>query len=371
MGRTRHATDFPKLLPASALAVAVVLVAISGVAWFKSRAAHAQSQGFTFALIGDMAYYEEHEPWLVNVHAEISKEQSLAFVAHVGDLSRPVRSCGEETLKLRLSQFNTMPHPVIFTPGDNDWTDCHDKQGVKGGDPLAALDRLRAMFFAGDESLGERKMPVTRQSQSPEYAKFRENVRWDIGGITFVTLHITGSNNNLGRTPEGDAEYKERNAANLVWLQQAFAHAKANTSRAVMIIQQANIFERLPAARGTNRKTERLHGHSRPGRKGDHRVSETRGPGPRRQPFLPDRQSVLAATAARADGHSGAGEFSAGGDLRIAGPPLGPCDGRAERSRRLHVPTADRGRQCDQALATALPRASAAAARPPARRPRA
>jgi mono/diheme cytochrome c family protein len=26
-----------------------------------------------------------------------------------------------------------MPFPVIFTPGDNDWTDCHDAQGVKDG----------------------------------------------------------------------------------------------------------------------------------------------------------------------------------------------------------------------------------------------
>jgi hypothetical protein len=238
-------------LRGTAIASAVALIAgLCAVVSLKPYLAQSQPQGFTFALIGDMAYYEEHEPWLANVHAEISTNQALAFVAHVGDLSRPVRSCGEETLKLRLSQFNLMPHPVIFTPGDNDWTDCHDKQGVKSGDPLAALVRLRTMFFAGDESLGQRKMRVTRQSQSPEFAKFRENVRWDIGGITFVTLHVTGSNNNLGSTPEGDAEYKERNAANLVWLQQAFAHAKANSGRAVMIIQQANIFEGFPPLAG-------------------------------------------------------------------------------------------------------------------------
>lgn len=225
---------------------AILLVAAS----LKPYPAQSQTQGFTFALIGDMAYYQEHEPWLENVYAEIGKEPSLAFVAHVGDLSRPVRACTEEVLKLRLSQFNALPQPVIFTPGDNDWADCHDKQGVKGGDSLAALARLRTMFFAGEESLGKRKMRVTRQSLSPQYAKFRENIRWDISGITFVTLHITGSNNNLGRTPENDAEYRERNAANLAWLQQAFAHAKTNGSRAVMIIQQANIFENIPPLAG-------------------------------------------------------------------------------------------------------------------------
>jgi hypothetical protein len=204
-----------------------------------------QPQVFSFALLGDLGYYAEHEPWVDNAFADVAKDQSLSFVAHVGDLSRPVRACGEELLKHRLAQFNKLPHPVVFTPGDNDWTDCHDKQGVKGGDPLAALARLRAMFFANEESLGGRKMQLTRQSQTSEFSKFRENVRWDMGGVTFATLHITGSNNNLGRTPEGDAEYAERNKANLTWLAQAFAHAKANNSRAVMIIQQANIFTNI------------------------------------------------------------------------------------------------------------------------------
>ena len=45
----------------------------------------------------------------------------------------------------------------VFTPGDNDWTDCHEKQGVHGGDPFAALTRLRKMFFAGEQSLGKRE----------------------------------------------------------------------------------------------------------------------------------------------------------------------------------------------------------------------
>lgn len=236
---------------ATTLAGVVALsIGFYGAMSFQLQPVQAQAQGFTFALLGDLAYYPQHEPWLENVYAEIGKDRALAFVAHVGDLSRPVHACTPETLKLRLSQFNALPHPVIFTPGDNDWTDCHDKQGVKGGDPLAALDRLRTMFFAGEESLGKRKMRLTRQSQSPDFAKFRENVRWDIAGVTFVTLHITGSNNNLGRTPEGDAEYRERNAANLAWLQQAFAHAKANASRAIMIVQQANIFPNLPPLAG-------------------------------------------------------------------------------------------------------------------------
>jgi hypothetical protein len=240
-------------LRTAALALSVSISSL-GSAGVLSIPAQGQPQGFNFALIGDLAYYPHQEPGLENVYAEISKDHALSFVAHTGDLSRPVHACTPETLTRRLSQFNALPQPVIFTPGDNDWTDCHDQQGIKEGNPLAALDRLRGMFFAGEESLGKRKLPLTRQSQSPEFAKFRENVRWDIGGVTFATLHITGSNNNLGRTPEGDVEYRERNAANLAWLRQAFAHARANASRAVMIIQQANIFENLPPLGGAVQK---------------------------------------------------------------------------------------------------------------------
>jgi hypothetical protein len=58
--------------------------------------------------------------------------------------------------------------------------------------------------------------------------------------VLFVTLHIVASNNNLGRTPDGDAEYAERNAANLAWLKQAFALAKRNAHKGIMLLTQAN-----------------------------------------------------------------------------------------------------------------------------------
>ncbi len=51
---------------------------------------------------------------------------------------------------------------------------------------------------------------------------------------------MVGSNNNLGRTPDMDAEYTERNAANLEWMRQAFDLAKRGDSKAVMIIAHAN-----------------------------------------------------------------------------------------------------------------------------------
>ena len=152
----------------------------------------------------------------------------------------------DELRARRLAQFRASAHPLVFTPGDNDWTDCHEPT-VKGGDPLERLATLRVAFFAGDHALGRRALALRRQSgDGGPFAKFRENVRWDLGGVTFLTLHVTGSNNGLGRTREGDSEYAERNAANLAWLHRGFAHAKSRRSRAIVVLQQANPFHEFP-----------------------------------------------------------------------------------------------------------------------------
>src|SRR5436305_1442026 len=102
---------------------------------------------------------------------------------------------------------------------------------------LAAVAAVLSVAFVGYSALSP------QPAQSAEFSKYRENVRWDFGGVTFITLHVVGSNNGLGRAPDGDAEFAERNKANMAWLQQAFAHAKAGNSRAIMVIQQANMFQ--------------------------------------------------------------------------------------------------------------------------------
>jgi hypothetical protein len=207
-----------------------------------------QSQAQTankFALIGDLGYRPTEEPLVQNVLDDINKA-SLDFVVHLGDLSSPRFACTDEHLAKRFAQFNASAHPLVFTPGDNDWTDCHDGQNIKDGNPLERLAVVRKMFFEGEQSLGRRTMPLIRQSQNPAFAKFRENARWDLSGVTFLTLHLPGSNNGLGRAPDTDAEYAERNKANLAWLREGFEHAKANNSRAIMILQQANIFPAHP-----------------------------------------------------------------------------------------------------------------------------
>jgi hypothetical protein len=234
----------------------VVILFASGLAAATTLASAQEgaNSAFAFGLFGDLAYTAAEEPLLTNVLADIDRTP-LAFVVHVGDLGSPRAGSCTQTLWLRrLAQFQASTNPLIYTPGDNDWTDCHDQQGVPGADPLERLPKLRGLFFATEQSFGRRTIMLTRQSDTPQFANYRENARWDFGGITFLTLHVVGSNNGRGRTSEGDAEFAERSSANLAWLQAGFAHAARNANRAVMIMQQANIFPALPPFPGNPRQ---------------------------------------------------------------------------------------------------------------------
>lgn len=212
--------------------------------------AQASNSPMDFALIGDMPYTSKQRKEFINLMKEIDTE-NLAFVLHAGDFwfdgiawkskKQGLPPCSDEVMKDRLKLAQASKHPYILTPGDNDWTDCHRSKPEKY-DPLERLSKLRKMFFKGDSSLGKRSIKLTRQSNNKEYASYRENVRWTYADVMFFTLHMTGSNNNLGRTPEGDEEFEQRNAANVAWLEETFALAKKNGNRAIMILSQANPF---------------------------------------------------------------------------------------------------------------------------------
>ncbi len=165
---------------------------------------------------------------------------NLAFVVHVGDFKAGTSMpCTDELFRSRKEQFDASRHPFIYTPGDNEWTDCHNERAGKY-EPIERLAKLREIFFADGRSLGRRKLALLGQGADPRYAKFRENLRWSHENILFATIHMVGDNNNLGRTPEQDAEYRERDAANLAWLKEIFDAAKREDRRAVAIFTQAN-----------------------------------------------------------------------------------------------------------------------------------
>lgn len=202
-----------------------------------------ESPKFDFGLIGDLPYTSEQDAKFVNLINEINQKK-LAFVVHDGDFKSGSTLCDDKTFYQRKQLFQTFRAPFIFIPGDNEWTDCH-RANNGSYNPLERLAKLRGIFFQGSESLGQRTLRLVRQSEQAQYSKFRENVRWIYGDVMFIGLNIPGSNNNFGRTPEADAEYVERNAANLAWMREGFNIAR-NRSRGIMLVIQANPGFELP-----------------------------------------------------------------------------------------------------------------------------
>lgn len=198
-----------------------------------------RSRPFEFGLIGDTRYTDEQKAKFENLLVEMNGER-LAFVAHDGDIKGGSDPCTDEVYIETFDLFEQLDDPFIYTPGDNEWTDCHRT----GGDPLERLDFLRETFYPTDESLGVRTITLERQSES-----YPENARWGFGGVVFATVHVVGSNNNLpdAANPVGDTiEYAARNEANQAWLDETFAFAEDNNALGVVVIMQANPGFELP-----------------------------------------------------------------------------------------------------------------------------
>jgi hypothetical protein len=179
--------------------------------------------------------------------------QQPAFSLHVGDIKSGSTRCDDAHFELIQGMFAKLRQPMVYTPGDNEWTDCH-RPDNGGYDPLERLARLRAVFFANPErSHGQQAMKLETQAGDPKFAKFVENVRWERNGVHFATVHVVGSNNNLQRNPAAIGEYIERNAANLAWINSSFERATQAGAKAVVIAFQAEPYFNLPDAREDQR----------------------------------------------------------------------------------------------------------------------
>jgi hypothetical protein len=138
--------------------------------------------------------------------------------------------------------FNRFKAPLIYSIGDNEWTDCH--RPLAGAyDPLERLDHIRSTQFSTNKSFGKVNLKLQRQADlMPQFSSYVENSMWTKSGFLFVSVHIPGSNNNLGRDEASNQEYALRNKANLAWMNQAFQLAKDKKYLGIIFAFQADIF---------------------------------------------------------------------------------------------------------------------------------
>jgi hypothetical protein len=186
--------------------------------------------------------------------ASINKHQ-VEFAIFTGDTKDGGSVCSDEIIGTKvINFFNKLNCPVLYSVGDSEWTDCHR---VSNGsyDPLERLAFIRKIFFNKRYTQGNNPIPVERQGKPG--AKFSENSRFIYHNIMFVALHVVGSNNNLVSTDKlcykksnriqsdcdrANQEYKERNAADIIWLKESFSIARKKKLIGIVIVIQGDIY---------------------------------------------------------------------------------------------------------------------------------
>jgi hypothetical protein len=212
---------------------------------------------FAFAALGDAPYY----PWEVLRYRLVLRAMdahNLSWVIHLGDVFW--RPCTDDHYRTTLDRFNSLRHPVIYSPGDNEWTDCWEP-GSGSFAPRERLTSLRKIFFADPrQSLGGERLRLATQSDRPAFAEFVENVRWSHAGITFATVHLVGNGNGLrpfpARTAADDEEVRRRSEAATAWLRETFADAAAAGAAAVVIGFHGTLGLELPLGHAGRRGYE-------------------------------------------------------------------------------------------------------------------
>lgn len=196
---------------------------------------NALAASFVFATLGDTQDISDNGQTRLNDLIKSINQRQPAFVVHTGELKGGSDSCRDEYYKRLLRTANQFNNPLVYIPGDNDWTDCfHSKF-----DPLERLSYLREILYPKPLSLGKMVMPLNRQSSQSEFSKFPENVWWQQDEVMFASFHNVGTNNNLYTNSHAAQEHLSRNTANLAWLDQVFE--RASSAKALVIFTHANI----------------------------------------------------------------------------------------------------------------------------------
>jgi hypothetical protein len=222
------------------------------------------------AVFGDTPYGATQIADLPSFVASLNNDPTILESVHVGDIKNGSSRCDSSYFQQIFDGFNALKKPFLYTPGDNEWTDCH-RANNGAYDPLERLAVIRALFFPQPgQSLGQAKKQVLTQASLAGFETFVENQMWVEAGATFSMLHVVGSNNSLLPWYTDDttgthmddpgrrvAEEQARDAANLSWLDRAFATAKAYKSGTVVLLMQADMWDAGPSD-GFNATVQRI-----------------------------------------------------------------------------------------------------------------
>jgi hypothetical protein len=212
---------------------------------------------FTLAVIGDTPYGPIKLAEFPSLIAKINNDPAVLMVAHLGDIKAGKNSdCSNAYFMNIRSLFDTFEDPLVYTPGDNEWTDCH--QAIKNNGtytPTERLAKVRELFFpVAGQTLGISSTHVESEALDPANSAYIENVLFKRSHVVFAALNITGSNNDLAawgiplgpdaaNYPTQAEEFAARAQANSAWLSRTFSTAEKTHAAGVVLFFQADMWD--------------------------------------------------------------------------------------------------------------------------------
>ncbi len=188
---------------------------------------------------GDAPYSEEQTVRFKKFLKQAA-DDDFDFLIHVGDIKGQGEPCSDARLEATRDLFRSYPTPIVYTPGDNEWTDCGG-EAAGSFDPVERLVKLRQLMFADPDVLRLAALGAEHQSEQPQHELYTENFRFFKSGVLFVVAHVAGSNN--GRNEESPAmmqEFKARDQATVKFLKESFTQAIERRASGVVVVIHAN-----------------------------------------------------------------------------------------------------------------------------------
>jgi len=208
---------------------------------------------FTYAVVGDTPYGTPQIENFPNDVTEINADPNVSLVMHLGDIKNGSSQCTTSYFEQIRADFDRFEEPLVYTPGDNEWTDCHRVNNgsywpagpvLNGDSRPARLQEIRRIFFNSPGFTLGKEVPV--QSQGGEYP---ENVMWSHNRVAFGDLNVPGSNNDWlpwfeqPRTSSQIDEVEGRTQADIAWMERIFDRARQQHAVAVAIGIQADMWD--------------------------------------------------------------------------------------------------------------------------------
>src|SRR5471030_588180 len=221
--------------------VRMLTAALAGMAALAAGSALAAPpvamRGFQFGVIGHSFKSGPDESVLRRAIADATLT-APAFIVATG-IKSSTEPCSDKLYAQRRALLSEAAPPMIVSLAGSDWSGCVNSIGRSNA--IERLNRLRELFYADGESLGERRLPLTRLSSSAKFRSYAENAHWEYGKVLFATINLPANNNHFRAEAGRNSEYEDRLVANRAWLHRLFTLAEQQKLDGLVLFSDGDV----------------------------------------------------------------------------------------------------------------------------------